>query len=72
MIARKAAEGGRRDYVLQVLVNNKELEELKQLAEAAGCSSLSEYVRQAALGYRHADRRQLESNRKETEEEQQD
>ncbi len=37
-------------------VSPKEHEEIQQLQSTSGCSNLSEYLRQVALGYKQADR----------------
>ena len=70
MNARKASAGGRRDYVIQIRVNAEEMAEVQKLSEALGYSTLSEYLRQVALGYRQAYRKDLKSDEERKEEEQ--
>ena len=60
--ARKAGEDGHRNIVLRFVVNPKEHKEIEKFVEIYGCTTISEYLRQVALCYRKAERKQLEES----------
>ena len=59
--ARKSGPQGTRDILLQVKVNETERQEIEYFQRLFGCGTISEYLRQVALGYRQAYRKDLES-----------